>query len=407
MLSHGFTVVMRRESLLVPGVFESVARKLRGDRSHPAVRQLLADADAALGAPASTLLDKKHLPPSGDKRDYFSLSVYFWPDPSKPEGLPYIPRDGAVNPETDQYDRPALAAMCDRVDVLAFAYTITGEERYAEKAAQLLRTWFLDDRTSMKPNMLFAQHIPGKDVVLPWKDFPARFVPGTDGREGIFVSFGGVIESICLVPLTDAVRLLQGSSAWTASDDHKLRQWFSDYADWLLTHQHGRDEASCRNNHGSWYWAQVACYLDFAQRSEAIARRIPPVLSERLKLQIDPDGSQPEELVRAISMSYCAFTIASLVNLSICAARMGIDTWAVQSDDGRSIRLAVEWMTPFLRGDKPWTRRQIKPFDAGVMLGPLQACAQCFPDGPWSRTLEHLRTQVPREHRFRVLYDLL
>ena len=35
-------------------------------------------------------------PPSGDKHDYLSYSRYWWPDPEKNDGLPYIRRDGVV-----------------------------------------------------------------------------------------------------------------------------------------------------------------------------------------------------------------------------------------------------------------------------------------------------------------------
>lgn len=41
-----------------------------------------------------SLLDKQHVPPSGDKRDYFSLSVYFRPNLETADGLPYAPGDG-------------------------------------------------------------------------------------------------------------------------------------------------------------------------------------------------------------------------------------------------------------------------------------------------------------------------
>ncbi|MBA3687203.1 MAG: alginate lyase family protein, partial [Planctomycetes bacterium] len=140
------------------------------------------------------MLDKRHVPPSGDKRDYFSLSVYFWPDPAKPDGLPYIPRDAQLNPETEDYDGPRFAEMSRSVDTLATAYAISGDERYAGQAAAFLRAWFLDPVSAMRPNMLFAQYIPGDDVVLPWKEYPARFVPGSGGRPGVFMSYGGTIE---------------------------------------------------------------------------------------------------------------------------------------------------------------------------------------------------------------------
>ena len=46
-----------------------------------------------------TVMHKKQVPPSGDKHDYMSIGSYWWPDPSKPNGLPYIRKDGERNPE--------------------------------------------------------------------------------------------------------------------------------------------------------------------------------------------------------------------------------------------------------------------------------------------------------------------
>src|SRR5512142_174353 len=72
-----------------------------GDRSlRPAVERLRRDAAAALGAGPFSVIQKSRVPPSGDKHDYLSFGPYWWPDPKKPNGLPYIRRDGEVNPES-------------------------------------------------------------------------------------------------------------------------------------------------------------------------------------------------------------------------------------------------------------------------------------------------------------------
>jgi hypothetical protein len=398
-----------RNALLVPDVFEDAARRAHrvgGDGAHaPAVARLLAEAEAALAVRPPSVLDKAHVPPSGDKRDYFTLSIYYWPDPAKPDGLPYVPRDGMVNPETREYDRPAFESMARHVDALATAYAVTGDERYAEKAAAFLRTWFVDEPTAMRPNMLFAQHVPGDDVTTPWKDYPARYVPGTGGRKGVYVSFGGTIEDHPLIPLTDAVRLIRPSRHWTGADDAAVVAWYRAYADWLGTHQHGLDEASCRNNHGSWYWAGMACFLEFAGRGDAARRRVEEVLPERLRMQVEPDGSQPEELVRAISQSYVSFTLCSFTNIAVAAARCGADAWSVETPDGRSIRRAVDWFIPYLTGAKPWAWRQAKPFDATATIPSLAACARRFPGEGYEDAIRKAGPLSP-DHRYRLLYDV-
>jgi len=160
-----------RQTLLVPGCFEQVCERARTGRllpeEQPAFQRLILDAEEALLSRTESILEKLHEPPSGDRRDYFSLSVYFWPDPEKPDGLPYIPRDGEVNPEVGDYDRPRFLKMARSVDTLALAFALTGDGRFAAKAAEWLRVWFINPETRMNPNMLFAQYIPGDDVQLP------------------------------------------------------------------------------------------------------------------------------------------------------------------------------------------------------------------------------------------------
>ena len=64
-----------------------------------ALKNLRTSADVALQSGPYSVTDKKITPPSGDKHDYLSYSRYWWPDPEKPEGLPYIRKDRVVNRE--------------------------------------------------------------------------------------------------------------------------------------------------------------------------------------------------------------------------------------------------------------------------------------------------------------------
>ena len=54
----------------------------------PAFKKLIKDADQLLSKAPTSVMEKKQTPPSGDMHDYMSLAIYFWPDPSKPDGSP-------------------------------------------------------------------------------------------------------------------------------------------------------------------------------------------------------------------------------------------------------------------------------------------------------------------------------
>src|SRR5256886_2157801 len=134
----------------------------RDPRIQPAYDQLLREASAALLVPAASVMDKRRVPPSGDKHDYVSMGPYWWPDSTKPGGVPYVRRDGERNPEIRvDYDAPRLAAMINSVTTLSLAYYFSDDEEYAGRARLLLRTWFFDPATRMNPHLRYGQGIPG------------------------------------------------------------------------------------------------------------------------------------------------------------------------------------------------------------------------------------------------------
>ncbi len=154
-----------------------------------ALKALCDDADASLEAGPFSVMDKPFTPPSGDKHDYVSVGPYWWPDPKKEDGLPYIRKDGEVNPERSKYDNVGMGQVTRHATTLAYAYWFTGDELYAAHAAKLVRAWYMDPATRMNPNLNFGQAIPGR----------------TKGR-GI-----GIIDTTHLPRLLDAAQLLKGS----------------------------------------------------------------------------------------------------------------------------------------------------------------------------------------------------
>ena len=299
------------------------------------------DAEKALGQGPWSVMDKKRLPPSGDPHDYYSIGPYWWPDPAKPDGLPYIRRDGEVNPERHEYDNVGLKGTVAAVNELAFGYYFTSNDAYARHAVKLLRTWFLDPATRMNPHLEFGQAIPGR----------------TQGR-GI-----GIIDTACLVTLVDAVGLLETSASWTPAERRQLQEWFRAYLQWLLTSSHGKSERNTKNNHAVWYDAQVACFALFVGERTTARQLLEQVGSRRIATQIQPDGRMPHELARTKSFSYTHMNLRGFLNLARLAEHVQVDLWHYHTDDGRNIEVALDWLEPFVAERTPWTYQQIVPAD--------------------------------------------
>lgn len=348
---------------------ESRQRLQTGDAEvKSAVQSLTKAADSALTDGPFSVVQKKHPAPGGDPHDYVSLAPYFWPNPDTKDGLPYVRHDGRRNPETKEYDVARFSDMSGDTYTLALAYYFTGDERYADRAALLIRTWFLDDATKMNPNLQHAQFIKGVN----------------DGR-GI-----GIIESARLLNVIDAVGLLHGSRSWTPADDEKLRAWFTDFVKWMRESKNGQDEAAATNNHGSWYDVQLTSYLMFLGRNDEAKQVVEAAKTKRVAKQIEPDGRMPRELARTKALGYSRFNLTALTQLADLGKRLGVDLWHYRTNDGRCIQAALDWIIPFATGEKKWSYEQIEPISGKSFLIAFRRAAIAYGDEKYEAAIAKL-----------------
>ena len=270
-----------------PGVLANVRSRLAaGDKALlPALKTLTEEADEALQVPPPSVIQKSKLPPSGDMHDYLSIAPYFWPDPARSNGLPYVRHDGQVNPESrdSASDHGRVRLMANTVETLALAYSLTGKEAYAQQAAKFLRVWFLEPATRMNPNLKYAQGVPRLNA----------------GRGTGIIEGGGIAEA------ADAAGLLTGSASWPPADEEALKGWLSTYLDWLLTSTNGLHEAAARNNHGTFYDAQ-AMRLALVLGKTDLARRVAEAAKQkRIAVQIKKfDRAEFAPLLRQAALAY-------------------------------------------------------------------------------------------------------
>jgi len=343
--------ILSRALLLDPSLLLSAKQAVQNDSSDPIVQtsieQLLSQANSFLSIKPTSVIEKNEIPASGDKHDFLSLAPYRWPDPNKPNGLPYVNYDGRLNPEIHTVpDKKNMDDMVYRVKILSLAYYFTDNSHYASKAEELLRIWFLNNSTNMNPNLQYAEIIRGEN-----------------NNNG---TMRGILHGKYLPEVFDAIRLIQHSPSWSRQDQQGIERWFTKYLDWLLYSEHGQEERRLSNNHGTWYRVQVSAIALSLNKTD-IAKSM---LEDAGKFigEIDPDGSQRREIKRKNSLDYSTFNVLGLFRLAGIGEQFGIDLWNYKTQEEAGLQKAVDYLLPSLLNKETWPHSQIKLVDRKNMV---------------------------------------
>lgn len=320
--------------------------QVRQDAGNPfyatAAKAMMEEAEKALKQQPLSVTQKKETPVSGDKHDYMSIARYYWPDPSKPDGLPYINRDGVSNPELNNYDRNRLGKMASTVRTLALAWYFTGDQRYAQKANEMIRVWFFDKATKMNPHLRYAQ-----------------VIKGTNGNRGRCY---GVLDTYSFVEMLEGVQLMERTGAFSKKDSRQLKAWMSQLLTWITTDPQGIEEGERLNNHAVAYDAQVmalALYTGRKDVAEKVMREFP---ERRIFTQIEPDGRMPQELRRTLAFGYSVYNLTHMIDIMLMAKNAGINTWGAEAQ--QRVWKAVDFLLPFMGKEvKEWPYQQISQWD--------------------------------------------
>ena len=365
--------------------------KIRLEKNDPTIMdafdQLIEDAEEALKEGPFSVTAKEKLPPSGDKNDYASYSRYWWPDPNKPDGLPYIRRDGETNPESQslkESDRKRIGALGINTETFGLAYYLSGEEKYAKKAAELLRVWFLDESTRMNPNLNHAQCRPGHNLG----------------------SKSGVLDGRLMIRALEGSILISNSSALNDSELKELKAWAGKYYEWLTTNEMALEEADSKNNHGSFYDVQAMYLALYSGKHEAAIHISQNFVQKRIFSQINPDGSMPEEMARTRPLFYSIFNLHAMFLVAHLAEKVDVDIWKANDEKSR-LRVALDYLVPYTDPNKQWPHPTIREADRMEMIPILQMADRVYPNGNYMKFAEKLPYERRKIHRTNLVLPLM
>ncbi|KAF4613020.1 hypothetical protein D9613_010913 [Agrocybe pediades] len=295
-----------------------------------------------------SVVNKKATPPSGDIHDYMSWAPYWWPDCSNagnttaltPEQIwvtcNYVSRDGKFNPDVrltvnnvgDFSDMAeavfynALAWVFDLRDVVPF-----DKSTYEKNAVRFIRAWFLDADTKMNPNLDYGQ-----------------MQRGPDGQVG---SHTGVLDLKSFAKVASAILILRkgGSTEWTKDLDDQMVAWSKEYINWLETAKIAIEEREATNNHGSFYFNQLAA-LKLVVGDTQGAKDVTNAFFDGIYMnQIVASGEQPLEAARTRPYHYRAYNLAAMITNARIAqyADANTNVWKKTTTAGATIKSALDF----------------------------------------------------------------
>jgi hypothetical protein len=304
-----------------------------------ALKKLKSDADEILTKPTAKVIDTKLPRPSGDPHDYVSIGPYWWPNPDTPDGLPWVNRDGRVNPDTTE---AVHASSCySRVHTLALATFYFGDNGYSEYAMRQMYDWFINPETKINPNAKYSQGLPGI----------------CEGRSTGLIAFATCYN------LFNGIAIFEELGLMDAEILAGVKAWFVEFCDWILTHEYGIGADNSGNNHGSWHDANLICTAVFTGRRALIEKICRTAYWDRILRQITPKGEQPRELARTKGMGYTFFNLNALFIIANVAERYGHpEYWAVDEKRGHCVlRQAVDFIYPYVLNPETFPYSEFYP----------------------------------------------
>jgi len=268
---------------------------------------------------------------AGGPNDFYSEGDYWWPDPENPDG-PYIRKDGQTNPGNFVAHRLAMIRFSQIVAMQTSAYLLTGDRKFAAASKKHLQVWFVNPETRMNPSLLYVQAIKGR----------------VTGR-GI-----GIIDAIHLIEVARSVEILEKNEAIDQQTLLHIKDWFSEFVDWLTTHPYGIDEMNTKNNHAACWVMQVGMFARLTGNSEVLElcrNRFKTIL---LPNQMAADGSFPLELERTKPYGYSLFNLDAFMTCSEILSTETDNLYEFSTPDGKNLKQGAEFLYPYVVDKSSW-----------------------------------------------------
>ena len=297
---------------LSPKALKAIKAKVRAGQEpwSSAYGRLVRDANRALNQRPLSVVDNGG--PAGGGRDRHKYGT-----------------DHPTTRGTNRADYAAAWNTSNAVRDLAMAYAFTGDDRYANKAVDLLYHWAVNPSTRMSPSTQnFSPHRTGKKQ-------------------------NSIELYITLPKMFYAASLVAGHRRWSqkgSGAEGRFKQW----AQALLNHADRHYGSSEQNNVYAWWVATRASAAAYVGDRGKLNRAFSDWKKNAIK-QIDGQGKFTRELRRGDSMGYSIYALTALTMTAEVARLYGVDLYGHNDGKGGSaLKRAFDYHARYVINPRSW-----------------------------------------------------
>ncbi len=268
--------------------------------------------------------------------------------------------------------------MTSDISTLTLAWFFSKDERYAGKASELIRNWFLNAELN----------IDNQDDEFP---------------NALQYNAISLLDAKGYIDVIDAVAILETSDSWNKRDTGKIKRWFSDYLQWLLVSEAGLYEKSQMNFRGTWFDVQLAGYALFAGNTEIVKQVIEYSIVRRIPGQFDGTGLQKFELSSIESYNNSCINLEGYLVLGKIADHAGIDFWNDPFMPIHIIQAACDFVFGFIGRFDQWPYSQSGPVDFARLVKIVIESKKILKNSEYEKKLEMLKPEIKSNSRLIIL----
>jgi hypothetical protein len=179
----------------------------------------------------------------------------------------------------------------------------------------------------MTPNLIYAQ-----------------MQRGPDGQMG---SHTGILDLKAMAKVTTGILVLRKgkSTLWTTELDNQMVSWAREYTSWLETAEIALEERNAKNNHGTFYFNQLASLKILVDDLPGAKLVTNTYFDTLYKAQIAANGEQPLEAARTRPYHYRSYNLAAMITNARLEkyADPSSNVWAKVTNEGATIKTALDF----------------------------------------------------------------